>query len=142
MHRMLENLDQVLIESPLEEVQTLVEALEKQHTIRLVREPEVCLTMLRAEDSLDAQEFYLGEALTTSCEVSVDGVAGFGMCLGEEPVRAYCVAVFDALREMQAIDEALLEALAQMSTRMEERDQREFAQTLRTQVDFKLLEQE
>jgi alpha-D-ribose 1-methylphosphonate 5-triphosphate synthase subunit PhnG len=139
---MLENLDQVLIESPLGEVQALVEGIEKQHTVRLVREPEVCLTMLRAEDSLDAQEFFLGEALTTSCEVSVDGTAGFGMCLGEEPVRAYCVAVFDALRERQAIDEALFDTLAQMNRRREERDRREFAQTLRTQVDFKLLEQE
>jgi alpha-D-ribose 1-methylphosphonate 5-triphosphate synthase subunit PhnG len=139
---MLENLDQVLIESPLGEVQALVEGIEKQHTVRLVREPEVCLTMLRAEDSLDAQEFLLGEALTTSCEVSVDGTAGFGMCLGEEPVRAYCVAVFDALRERQAIDEALFDTLAQMNRRREERDRREFAQTLRTQVDFKLLEQE
>jgi alpha-D-ribose 1-methylphosphonate 5-triphosphate synthase subunit PhnG len=139
---MLENLDQVLIESPLGEVQALVEGIEKQHTVRLVREPEVCLTMLRAEDSLDAQEFLLGEALTTSCEVSVDGTAGFGMCLGEEPVRAYCVAVFDALRERQAIDEALFDILAQMNSQREERDRREFAQTLRTQVDFKLLEQE
>jgi alpha-D-ribose 1-methylphosphonate 5-triphosphate synthase subunit PhnG len=139
---MLENLDQVLIESPLGEVQALVEGIEKQHTVRLVREPEVCLTMLRAEDSLDAQEFLLGEALTTSCEVSVDGTAGFGMCLGEEPVRAYCVAVFDALRERQAIDEALFDTLAQMNRRREQRDRREFAQTLRTQVDFKLLEQE
>jgi len=142
MHEMLENLDQILIESPLGEVQALVETLEKQHTVRLVREPEVCLTMLRAEDSLDAQEFFLGEALTTSCEVSVDGTAGYGMCLGEEPVRAYCVAVFDALRHMRAIDAASLKALAEMSGRMEERERREFAQTLRTQVDFKLLEQE
>jgi alpha-D-ribose 1-methylphosphonate 5-triphosphate synthase subunit PhnG len=139
---MLENLDQVLIESPLGEVQALVEGIEKRYSVRLVREPEVCLTMLRAEDSLDAQEFLLGEALTTSCEVSVDGTAGFGMCLGEEPVRAYCVAVFDALRERQAIDEALFDTLAQMNRRREERDRREFAQTLRTQVDFKLLEQE
>lgn len=142
METILENLDQVLIESPLLEVQALVEGIERQRRVWLVREPEVCLTMLRAEDSLDAQEFFLGEALTTSCEVSVDGAAGFGMCLGEEPVRAYCVAVFDALREMQAIDQPLLDALARMSTRMEDRDRREFAQTLRTQVDFKLLEQE
>jgi hypothetical protein len=50
--------------------------------------------------------------------------------------------VFDALRERQAIDEALFDTLAQMNRRREERDRREFAQTLRTQVDFKLLEQE
>jgi alpha-D-ribose 1-methylphosphonate 5-triphosphate synthase subunit PhnG len=142
MSMIVERLDQILIESTLSEVQALVEGLEAKHSIQLVREPEVCLTMLRAEDSLDAQEFFLGEALTTSCEVRVDGTAGFGLCLGEEPVRAYCVAVFDALREMQLIDGALLEALAEMDSRVEDRDRREFAQTLRTQVDFKLLEQE
>jgi hypothetical protein len=47
--------------------------------------------MIPAEDSLEAQKFYLGEALTTECEVAVDGHAGFGLCLGEEPVRCYCI---------------------------------------------------
>src|SRR5262245_66354975 len=89
--------DYVLCECDLEPLQALVEGLERQHTVTIVKEPSVCLTMVRAEDSLDKQEFYLGEALTTECEVSVDGRLGYGVCLGDEPVRGYCLAVIDAL---------------------------------------------
>lgn len=138
----LEQLDQVLVESPLAVIQALVERLEQQHPIEIVRAPQICLTMLRAEDSLDQQEFLLGEALTTSCEVSVRGVAGYGMCLGEEPVRSYCIAVFDALREQGGIDAETLASLSSLSEKLDLQRQMEFAHTLRTQVDFKLLEQE
>ena len=68
----------------------------------IVKEPSVCLTMIRTEDSLEKQEFYLGEALTTECEVAVEGAPGYGVCLGEEPVRGYCLAVVDALLQQGA----------------------------------------
>jgi phosphonate C-P lyase system protein PhnG len=139
---MLENLDFVLAECHLPFLQGLVEAIEARHSIQVLKHPEPCLTLLRAEDSLDQQEFILGEALTTSCEVSVDGVTGYGICLGEEPVRAYCIAVMDALREQNNIDPATEAALSEELNRIEAADQVEYAQILRTQVDFKLLEQE
>lgn len=139
---MLENLDFVLAECRLPFLQGLVEAIEPHHSIQVLKQPEPCLTLLRAEDSLDQQEFILGEALTTSCEVSVDGVTGYGLCLGEEPVRSYCIAVIDALREQNAISAATEAALAEELKRIEAADQMEYAQILRTQVDFKLLEQE
>jgi alpha-D-ribose 1-methylphosphonate 5-triphosphate synthase subunit PhnG len=98
--------------------------------------------MLRAEDSLDQQEFLLGEALTTSCEVSINTVPGYGLCLGEEPVRAYCSAVLDSLREQNLIDPVSIAALQSMHDKLIEDQRAEYAQILRTQVDFKLLEQE
>src|SRR5262245_32212244 len=89
--------DYVLCECDLAPLQDFVTALERRHGVTLVKEPSVCLTMVRAEDSLEKQEFYLGEAVTTECEVSVDGHSGYGICLGDEPVRGYCLAVVDAL---------------------------------------------
>ena len=139
---MLEHLDQIVADAPLAPLQALVEGLERQHQIAIVRHPQPCLTMLRAEDSLDQQEFLLGEALTTSCEVSINTVAGYGLCLGEEPVRAYCSAVLDSLREQNLIDPASLAALQSMHDLLIEEQRAEHAQILRTQVDFKLLEQE
>ena len=46
---------------------------------------------------MEHQPFYLGEALTTECEVIVNDTIGYGICLGDEPVRSYCIAVIDAL---------------------------------------------
>ena len=89
--------DKVLVDCDLQALVSFVESIENQLNIKVVREPGICLTMVRAEDSVEKQEFYLGEALTTECEVSIDGQMGYGICLGDEPKRAYCIAVIDAL---------------------------------------------
>ena len=89
--------DYVLCECELEPLESLVRSLENDYEVVIVKAPSVCLTMIRTEDSLEKQEFYLGEALTTECEVKVNGTPGYGVCLGEESVRSYSIAVMDAL---------------------------------------------
>ena len=135
--------DYVLCECELEPLQDLVAGLEKRCSVTMIKQPSVCLTMVRAEDSLEKQEFYLGEALTTECEVSVDGLPGYGVCLGEEPVRSYCLAVVDALihtgnggmPEIKDFVEKHRKVIA-------DRETEEYNLVLRTQVDFKFMEQE
>src|SRR5262245_48104125 len=129
--------DYVLCECDLEPLTALVTQLEKQHSVTLIREPSVCLTMIRTEDSLEKQEFYLGEALTTECEVAVDGAPGYGLCLGDEPVRGYCIAVLDALLERGDAPNEIGRFLDQHRETIANREEREFNLTLRTQVDFK-----
>jgi len=135
--------DYVLCECDLEPLQALVEGLERHHHVTIIKEPSVCLTMVRAEDSLDKQEFYLGEALTTECEVSVDGRVGYGVCLGDEPVRGYCLAVIDALRDAGATSDSRVQAFIAHHRRLiSARETEEFNLILRTHVDFKLMEEE
>jgi phosphonate C-P lyase system protein PhnG len=136
--------DYVLCECALEPLQELVSGLEQRHRISIIKDPSVCLTMIRTEDSLEKQEFYLGEALTTECEVDVDGAPGYGICLGEEPVRGYCIAVLDALRHSGASGAVLEieEFIGHHGRILSENRLREFNLTLRSQVDFKLMEQE
>jgi alpha-D-ribose 1-methylphosphonate 5-triphosphate synthase subunit PhnG len=135
--------DRVLCECDLASLQALVESLETRHQIVVTRPPGVCLTMIRAEDSLEKQEFFLGEALTSECDVTVDGAVGHGLCLGDEPVRAYCIAVCDALlhagRDQPAEVSAFLET---HRSHLAAEEQREFNHILRSQVDFKLMEQD
>src|SRR5262245_6042090 len=135
--------DYVLCECPLPPLKDLVLKLEREHVITIVKEPSVCLTMVRAEDSLEQQEFYLGEALTTECEVSVDGSAGYGVCLGDEPVRGYCLAVVDALAHGSRPLDPDVESFIETQRRLiAARETEEFNLVLRTQVDFKLMEEE
>ena len=134
--------DYVLCECELEPLQQLVSALEERHRVVMVKAPSVCLTMVRAEDSLEKQEFYLGEALTTECEVAVDGMPGYGVCLGEEPVRGYCLAVMDALVQGGTAPAEIDHFITAQRELVADREKREFNLILRSQVDFKLMEQE
>lgn len=135
--------DTVLCECDLPALRQLVETLEARHDVKLAKPPGICLTMVRAEDSLEKQEFFLGEALTSECEVAVDGAAGYGLCLGEEPVRAYCIAVCDALLHGGgAVPPELGAFLAVERGKLAARETEEFNRILRTQVDFKMMEQD
>jgi alpha-D-ribose 1-methylphosphonate 5-triphosphate synthase subunit PhnG len=120
----------------------LVRGLEERYAVEIVKQPEVCMTMVRAEDSLDRQEFCLGEALTTECEVAIHGHPGIGLCLGDEPVRAYCQAVIDALIDAHLASDTIDPFLNEQGAALEECYRRDLARTLQTQVDFKLLEEE
>lgn len=135
--------DLVLCECDLEQLKSFVTELERQHQIEVIQEPGICLTMVRAEDSLEHQEFYLGEALTTECEVAVDGTAGTGLCLGEEPVRGYCLAVIDALIRKEGKNPESVESfLSKHREILIAKEAKEQELIMKTRVDFKLMEQD
>lgn len=134
--------DYILIEGDLHRIKDFVTQLEAKYTIEITKSPNICLTMIKAEDSLEHQPFYLGEALTTEAEVVINGVTGTGICLGDEPQRSYCLAVFDAL--IQLSDEHITEINDFLSAEYErilQEEKEEQHQILRTKVDFKLMEQ-
>lgn len=134
--------DYILCECPLENLVAFATDLARHYAISLIKAPAICLTMIRAEDSLEKQEFYLGEALTTDCEVAIDGTLGYGICLGDEPERAYHMAVVEAVLALN--DERRPEVEQFLNTQLaliRHRDELEFNQIMRTRVDFKLMEQ-
>jgi phosphonate C-P lyase system protein PhnG len=134
--------DYTLCECDLDALRRLVTDLERTHAVNMRSKPSVCLAMIPAEDSLEGQKFYLGEALATECEVEVDGREGFGLCLGDEPSRAYSIAVVDALLHGGGAVPVEIETfLRKQSQAVARRDQNEFDLILQTQVDFKLMEE-
>ena len=144
----MEQNDYILCECALDTLEAFVTELEPHHTVQLIRQPAVCMTMVRAEDSVEAQPFYLGEVLVTDCEVQVDGQAGYGLCMGDEPVRCYCMAVIDALLssdDSRADDSRASQVrafLEEQSVLIADRQRLEYNLIQRTKVDFKLMEQD
>ncbi|HEV3412884.1 MAG TPA: phosphonate C-P lyase system protein PhnG [Puia sp.] len=137
----MEQADYIVCECALEPLAEFVRGLEQEYAVTVVRQPAVCMTMVQTEDSVEGQPFYLGEALTTECELQVDGQAGLGLCLGDEPLRCYCIAFVDAVllladRNLERV-EAFLE---QQGTAIARQQQVEYNHIQRTKVDFKLLE--
>lgn len=134
--------DKILVQCELSVLQSFVEEQEKRFYVVVLRKPELCLTMIQAEDSVEKQPFYLGEALTTECEVLVEGVDGIGICLGDEPTRAYCIAVLDAIiRSPKLYSPEVSNFLSEQKRLIDETEQEEFNHIMRTKVDFKLMDQ-
>lgn len=134
--------DYVLCECPLEPLVSLVESLEPNYTVAMAQAPRLVLTMLQAEDTVEQQPFYLGEALTTDCEVVVEGVAGVGIVLEDQPERAYCLAFLDALAQLGDHYWPRVEHfLAEQGAALWQREQAENRAILSSLVDFKLMEE-
>jgi len=137
----MQQADYILCECELAPLKAFVRQLEIQSSIQVIRHPAIASMMIRAEDSVEGQPFYLGEALVTECELNVDGQAGFGLCLGDEPVRSYCIAFLDALLILADGRLPRVQAfLAEQESLIRARDENERAHIQRTKVDFKLME--
>jgi phosphonate C-P lyase system protein PhnG len=136
------DIDLILCECPPDDLKSFVSSMENQFDINIIKHPSICMTMIQAEDSVELQPFYLGEALTTECQLIVNGQIGYGICLGDEPVRAYCIAFMDAVIQLKQVDLAGVKAfLYRQQLLIEEARIIEHNQILQTKVDFKLMEQ-
>lgn len=138
----MQQADYILCECELEPLEAFVREMEPQHAVQVIRHPAVATIMIRAEDSVEGQPFYLGEALVTECELNVSGQAGFGLCLGDEPVRSYCIAFVDALLLSDPKLPTVQTFLAAQEVLITGRLQTELGHIQRTKVDFKLMEEE
>jgi phosphonate C-P lyase system protein PhnG len=137
------DIDYILCECNLDPLQQFIEKLEVNYDVTIVKEPSICLTMVKAEDSVEFQEFYLGEALTTECEIIVNGKLGYGVCLGDEPVRSYCMAFIDAVTQLGDYSDAVIRNfLNDQLAIIEYENKLEYNHILRSKVDFKLMEQD
>src|ERR1700756_4255484 len=139
----MENQDYILCECELEPLERFVASLEEKYEVKIAKAPSVCMTMIQAEDSVEFQEFYLGEALTSECEVVVNGRRGYGICLGDEPVRSYCIAFIDAVTQLHGEAPKMIhDFLNEQAELIAKAEQLEYNLVMRTRVDFKLMEQE
>lgn len=139
----MEKQDFVLCECELEPLEKFVASLEPSFELKIVKSPSISMVMVQAEDSVEFQEFYLGEALVTECELLVNGQRGLGICLGDEPVRCYCIAFIDAITQLPGVNLENVNAfLNEQYHLIMKAEQLEYNQVLRTRVDFKLMEQE
>ena len=139
----MEQEDYILCECALGPLAAFVRELEEEYSVEVVRQPAVCMTMVQAEDSVEGQPFYLGEALTTECELVLNGQVGLGLCLGDEPLRCYCIAFIDAILLLADGNLSRVKGfLDEQGAAIAQRQQVEYNHIQRTKVDFKLLEQD
>lgn len=141
-----QNIDYICVECDQTALVSFVQTLEAQYELKIVKAPALSLTMIRAEDSVEKQEFYLGEALTSDCEVAVEDITGYGTCLGDQPQRAYCIAVMDAiiqyeLKKRKEIPSSITTFLAEQTKKIQERELKEYNKILTSRVDFKLMKE-
>jgi alpha-D-ribose 1-methylphosphonate 5-triphosphate synthase subunit PhnG len=135
--------DYILCECALEPLEAFVRSIEANYTVQVARHPSLCTAMIPAEDSVEGQSFYLGEVLMTECELLLNGQVGYGLCLGDEPIRSYCIAFVDAALLLDDVHTQRIRLfLEERQRQVSEELIAEYQHIQRTKVDFKLMEQD
>ena len=81
---------------------------------RVIRGPEIGLTMLRGRAGGDGAAFNFGEATITRCSVSLaDGTLGHCWRLGRDRRAAELAAALDAALQQEALRPALIDAVVE-----------------------------
>lgn len=108
--------------------------------IKVIKPPQVGLVMMRARETVENLPFNLGEVLVTECTVALGEATGWGCCLGEDPDRAYHLAVLDLALHLGVgpVDKIEATLLAQEERILQE-DRAEFANIARSRVQFEVL---
>jgi alpha-D-ribose 1-methylphosphonate 5-triphosphate synthase subunit PhnG len=132
---------EIMAEGDLERWLDLAQTIVDRHKVEIMMPPEPCTAMLQAVDSVGGTPFYLGEVLMTEAAVAVDGVAGYGFALEDEPRRALCVAIIDAALAAEVPETAAIRrALDNEAACLHTRARREESLVAATKVNFAIME--
>ncbi|NPV30280.1 MAG: phosphonate C-P lyase system protein PhnG [Firmicutes bacterium] len=108
--------------------------------VRVIKPPQVGLVMMQARETVENEPFNLGEVLVTECTVALGEATGWGCCLGDDPERAYHLAVLDlALHLGVGPVDGIRAALLAEEERILREDGAEFANIARSRVQFEVL---
>ncbi len=132
---------EIMAEGDLDRWLDLAQLIVDRHEVEIMMPPEPCTAMLQAVDSVGCTPFYLGEVLMSEAAVAVNGVAGYGFALEDEPRRALSVAIVDAaLAAGVAETEAIRQALADEASRLQRQTKRDESLVAATKVNFAIME--
>jgi alpha-D-ribose 1-methylphosphonate 5-triphosphate synthase subunit PhnG len=76
--------------------------------VTVVKPANTSLVMMGIKDSVQEVPFYLGEVLITQCAVSINEIYGYGFAMGDDPERAYCLAVIEAALQSEHPEIAMI----------------------------------
>lgn len=87
---------EILVKASAEVAENFAEEILKKYNVIVVEESNDGVVMVKLREKAKSSLFYLGEVLITECKVMINGSLGIGIIKGNEPERAYHLAVIDA----------------------------------------------
>lgn len=132
---------ETLINSSSNLATVLADEIKGRYDIDLMEEPNHGLVMVKVRETAKKSLFYLGEVLVTECKVRIAGKMGVGLVKGDEPEKAYDLAVIDAAYAAELVETAAWSAKLYMEhALLEQAYAAEHAKVMRTKVDFETMD--
>ncbi len=130
----------VLSLSDPRQVQAIAEQILAQHpaeAVSMISGPKLAMVQLRMQESVANSAFNAGEILVTEVRLELNGIFGFGMIIGDDPLHATALAVIDAALRNPAEPHADIHAaIATLTQQLRDQHTEQFAASASTKVDF------
>lgn len=85
----------VLAGAEAEEVKAIAEQISSRCGIKILKQPQKTLVMVKVRESVKKSLFYLGEVLASECMVKVNDVKGASVMIGDDFEKCIAAAVID-----------------------------------------------
>ena len=131
---------QILTRADRGDVIALGAELQQNYPVMIVKKPEKSLTMIKMREPVRQSLFYLGEVIVTEATVSLDGVVGTAVTMGDDFEKTLHMAIIDAAENKGVFrKEALLLKWEMQQLRRLEQENTMFQ---KTKVDFHSMDSE
>lgn len=128
----------ILSKADREIVIGLADEIKKIYQIIVVKEPQKGLAMIKMREPVKESLFYLGEVIVTEATVSIDGVNGTAVAMGDDYEKTLAMAIIDAAYNADIFDKenTLIELEKEQICKIE----KENAMFLKTMVNFQSMD--
>lgn len=88
-------LSAILAGASKDELAVIANQIKSANNIKILKEPQKTLVMVKVRESVKNSLFYLGEVLATECMVTVDVTKGVSVIAGDDFEKAIAAAIID-----------------------------------------------
>lgn len=132
---------EILVKASAEVVENFAEEILKKYNVIVVEESNNGVVMVKLREKAKSSLFFLGEVLITECKVMINGSLGIGIIKGNEPERAYHLAVVDAAYNANLAETDDWENVLKTTEEIIVQDNKVFSnKVLKTKVNFDTME--
>lgn len=131
----------VLCKSNRDSVIELSHIIEKNHNIIVVKKPAKTLVMVKMKEPVTSAEYFLGELLACEAMVSINGIKGMALTMGDDMEKVLAMSIVDAAMNAKLPETIWLEEkLFEMKKEVEKAERLEFGRNIKSKVSFNLME--
>lgn len=130
----------VLAGASVKDVSAIADKIKERCEIRILKQPQKTLVMVKVRESVKKSLFYLGEVLATECMVTVNGVKGASVLAGDDFQKCISAAVIDGFLNDQTQDhQEILKGIQALDARQKKEREQLNRQLRKSKVNFNVM---
>lgn len=130
----------VLAGARAEEVKDTAREIKESCEIRILKQPQKTLVMVKVRESVKKSLFYLGEVLATECMVTVNGIKGASVMAGDDFEKCISAAIIDGFLNDERNDHGrIIEKIEKLKENQEKAREKLNRQLRKSKVNFNVM---